>query len=94
MSQSLLKLMPSNHLILCRPLLLLSSVFPSIRVFSSKWALHIMWPEYWSLSFSISSSNVYLGLISFRIDWFDLFAVQGTLYKLFCWEWEFRIIIA
>ena len=94
MSQSLLKLVPSNHLTLCCPLLLLSSVFPSIRVFSSEWALHIMWPEYWSLSFSISSSNDYSGLISFRIDWFDLFAVQGTLYKSFCWEWEFRIIIA
>ena len=62
--KSIESVMPSNHLILCRPLLLLPSVFPSIRVFSSEWALHIMWPEYWSLSFSISSSNEYLGLIS------------------------------
>ena len=77
-SRSLLGLMPSNHLILCRSLLL-PSVFPSIRVFSGEWALRIMWPEYWGLSFSISSSNEYSGLISFRIDWFDLLAVQGTL---------------
>ena len=79
-SQSLLKLksidsvMPSNHLILCCPLLLLPSIFHSIRVFSSELALHIRWPEYWSFSFSISPSNKYSGLISFRIDWFDLFA--------------------
>ena len=85
-SQSLLKLMsiesvmPSNHLILSRPFLLLSSVFPSIRVFSIEWALHIRWPEYWS--FSISPSKEYSGLISFRIDWFDLLAVQGTLKSL------------
>ena len=77
-SQSLLKLMsiesmmPSNHLILCQPLLLLASVFPSIRVFSSESALHIRWPKYCSFSFSIRLSNVYSGLISFRIDWFDL----------------------
>ena len=84
-SLSLLKLvsiesvMPSNHLTLCCPLLLLPSIFPSIRVFSSESALHIRWPKYWSFSFSISPSNEYLGLISFRIDWFDLLAVQGTL---------------
>ena len=79
-SQSLLKLMPSNHLILCYPLLPLPSIFPSIRVFSNDSALHIKWPEYWS--FSISPSSEYSGLISFRIDWFDLLAVQGTLYSL------------
>ena len=84
-SWSLLKLtsielvMPSNHLILCRPLLLLPSVFPSIRVFSCESVLHIRWPKYWSFSFSISSSNEYSRLISFRMDWFDLLAVQGTL---------------
>ena len=72
----------SNHLILCCPLLLLSSVFPSIRVFSNEWALHIRWPKYWSFSFSISPSNEYSGLISFRIDWFDLLAVQETLRSL------------
>ena len=82
-SWSLLKLMsiesvmPSNHLILCRPLLLLSSIFPSIRVFSNESVLHIRWPKYWT--FSISPSNEYSGLISFRIDWMDLLAVQGTL---------------
>ena len=82
-SRSLLKLvsielvMPSNHLILCRPLLL-PSVFPSSRFFSHESALCIRWPKYWSLSFSISPSNEYSGLISFRIDWFDLLAVQGT----------------
>ena len=82
-SQSLLKLMsiesvmPSNHLILCRPLLL-PSIFPSIRVFSNESTLNIRWPKYWSFSFSISPSNEYSGLISFRIDWFDLLAVQGT----------------
>ena len=87
-SWSLLKLMflesvmPSNHLILCHPLLLLPSIFPSIRVFSSELALHIRWPKYWSFSFSISASNEYSGLISFRIDWFDLLAVQGTLKSL------------
>ena len=83
-SRGLLKLMsinlvmPSNHLILCRPLLLLPSVFPSIRGFSSESVLHIRWPKYWSFSFRISPSDEYSGLISFRIDWFDLFAVQGT----------------
>ena len=87
-SQSLLKfmsiesVMPSSHLILCRPLLLLPSIFPSIRVFSNESVLHIRWPKYWSFSFSISPSNEYLGLISFRIDWLDLLAVQGTLKSL------------
>ena len=87
-SQSLLKLtsfasvMPSNHLILCRPLLLLPSIFPSIRVFSNESALHIRWPNYWSFSFSISPSSEYSGLISFRMDWLDLLAVQGTLKSL------------
>ena len=87
-SQSLLKLMsievvmPSNHLILCQPLLLLSSIFPTLMVFSNESALHIRWPKYWSFSFSISPSNEYSGLISFRIDWFDLLAVQGTLRSL------------
>ena len=74
--------MPSNHLILCRPLLLLPSIFPSIRVFSSESALFIKWPKYWSFSFSISPSNEYSGLIAFRIDWFDLRVVQGTLKSL------------
>ena len=87
-SQSLFKLMsielmmPSNHLFLCHPLLLLPSVFPSIRVFSNESALHIRWPKYWSFSFSLSLSNEYSRLISFRIDWFDLLAVQGTLNSL------------
>ena len=87
-SESLLKLMsiesvmPSSHLVLCHPLLLLPSIFPSIRVFSNESALHIRWPKYWSCSLSISPSNEYLGLISFRIDWFDLLAVQGTLKSL------------
>ena len=87
-SQSLLKLMPtvlvmaSNHLILCHPLLLPPSIFPSIRVFSNESALHIKWPKYWSFSFSISPSNEYSGLISFRMDWLDLLAVQGTLKSL------------
>ena len=74
--------MPSNHLILCQPLLLLPSIFPSIRVFSNESALHIRWPKYWSFSFSISPSNEYSGLISFRMDWLDLLAVQGTLKSL------------
>ena len=69
---------PSNHLILCHPLLLLHSIFPSIRVFSSESVLHIRWLKYWSFSFSISLSNEYSGLISFRMDWLDLLAVQGT----------------
>ena len=71
--------MPSNHLILCHTLLLLPSIFPSVRVFSNEPALHIRWPKFWSFSFSISPSNEYVGLISFRIDWLDLLAVQGTL---------------
>ena len=70
--------MPSSHLILCQPLLLLPSIFPSIRVFSSESTLHIRWPKYWSFSFSISPSNEHRGLISFRMDWLDLLAVQGT----------------
>ena len=74
--------MPSNHLILCCPLLLLLSVFPSIRIFSNESALHIRWPKYWSFSFNISPSNEHPGLISFRIDCFDLFAVQGILKSL------------
>ena len=87
-SQSLLKLMsiksvmPSNHLILCRPLLLLPSIFPNIRVFFSESVLHIRWPKYWSFSLNISSSSEYSGLVSFRMDWSDLLAVQGTLKSL------------
>ena len=87
-SQSLLKLMciesvmPSNHLILGRPLLLLPSIFPSIRVFSIESVLHVRWKKYWSFSFSISPSNEHPGLISFRMDWMDLLAVQGTLKSL------------
>ena len=75
--------MPSNHLILCHPLLLLPSIFPSIRVFSSESVLHIRWPKYRSFRLIISPFNEYSGLISFRIDWFDLLAVQGTLKSLF-----------
>ena len=74
--------MLSNHLILCRPLLLLPAIFPSIRVFSTEWALYIRWSKYWNFSFSISPSNEYLGLIFFRIDWFDLLLAQGTLGSL------------
>ena len=74
--------MPSNHLILCRPLLLLPSIFPSIRVFSNESALGSRWPKYWSFSFSVSPSSEYSGLISFRMDWLDLLAVQGTLKNL------------
>ena len=87
-SQSLLKLMsimlvmPSNHFILCHPLLLPPSIFPSIRVFSSESVLLIRWPKFWNFSFSISPSNEYAGLISFRMDWLDLLAVQGTLKSL------------
>ena len=87
-SQSLLKLMsvesvmPSNHLILCHPLLLLPSIFPNIKVFSNESVLRIRWPKYWSFSFSNSPSNEHLGLISFRMDWLDLLAVQGTLKSL------------
>ena len=79
---SIESVMPSNHLILCRPLLLLPSIFPSIRVFSSESALHIWWPKCWSFSFNISPCNEHPGLISFRMDWLDLLAVQGTLKSL------------
>ena len=87
-AQSILKLMstelvmPSNYLILCRPLLLLPSVFPSIRLFSNQSVLCIRWPRYWSFSFRVSPSNEYSGLISFRMDWLDLLTVQGTLKSL------------
>ena len=87
-TQSLLKLisiesvMPSNHLILCHPLFLLPSIFPSLRLFLNESDLHIRWPKYWSFSFNISPSSECLGLISFRMDWSDLLAVQGTLKKL------------
>ena len=87
-SRNLLKLIsiesvvPSNHLVLCRPLLLLLSIFPSIRVFSNESALHMRWPKYWSFTFNISPSNEHPGLISFRMDWLDLLAVQGTLKSL------------
>ena len=79
---SIESVMPSNHLILCRPLLFMPSIFPSIRVFSNKSALPIRWPKYWSFSFSISFSNEHSRLISFRMDWLDLLAVQGTLKSL------------
>ena len=79
---SIESVMPSNHLVLCCPLLLLPSIFPRIRVFSNESVLHIRWPTYWSFSFSISLSNKYSGLVSFRIDWFDLIAVQETLKSL------------
>ena len=79
---SIESVMPSNHLILCHPLLFLPSIFPSIRVFSNESILHIRWPKDWSFSFSISPSNEYSGLISFRTDWLDLLAVQGTLKSL------------
>ena len=98
-SWSLLKLMsiesvmPSNHLILCRPLLLLPSAFPSSRFFSSELALHIRWPKFWNFSFSISTSNEYSGLISFRIDYFDLLEVQGTLKSLLQYHsWKAAIL--
>jgi len=87
-SQSLLKLisivsvMPPNHLVICHPFLLLSSIFPRIRVFSNKSSHHIRWPKYWSFSFNVSPFSEYSGLISFRIDWFDLLEVQGTLKSL------------
>ncbi|XDA71645.1 hypothetical protein R6Z07F_001990 [Ovis aries] len=87
-SQSLLKpmsielVMPSNHLILCRPLLLLPSIFPSIRVFSNESARHIRWPKYWHFSFNVSPFKEHPGLISFMVDWFDILAVQGTLKSL------------
>ena len=79
---SIESVMPSNHFILCRPLVLLPSIFPSIRVFSNKLALHIKWPTYWNFSFNISPSSEYSRLISFRMDWLDLLAVQGTLKSL------------
>ena len=96
-SWSLLKLlsiellMPSSNLILCHPLLLLPSIFPSIRVFSNESVLCIRWPQYWNFSFSISPSNEYSGLISFRMDWLDLLAVQGTLYLV--QNWHFNPVI-
>ena len=79
---SIESVMPSNHFILCCPILLLPSIFPSIKIFSNESVLHIRWQKYWSFSFSISPSNEYSGLIFFRIDWFDLLAVQGTLKSL------------
>ena len=79
---SIMSVIPSNHLILCHPLLLLPSTFPSIRVFSNELVLCIRWPKYWSFSFSISPSNEYSGLISFRMDWLDLIVVQGTLKRI------------
>ena len=97
---SITSVMPSNHLILCCPILPLS-VFPSIRVFSNEWVLHIRWPKYWSFSFSFSPSNEYSGLISFRVDRLDLLAVQGTLKSLlqhhsskasFLWQSDFFIV--
>ena len=97
-SWSLLKLMsiesvmPSNHLILCHPLLLLPSIFPSIRVFSQDSVLRIRWPKYWSFSFGISPSNEYSGLISFRMDWLDLLAVQGTLKRVLQYHTQFKSI--
>ena len=81
-TQSIESVISSNYLILCRSLLLLPSIFPSIRIFSNESVLHIRWPKYWSFSFSISSSNEYSGLISFRMDWLDLLAVQGILKSL------------
>ena len=81
-TMSIESVMPSNHLIICCPLLLLPSIFPSIMVFSNEWALHIRWPKYWSFSFKISPTNEHPGLISFRVDWLDLLAVQGTLKSL------------
>ena len=79
---SIESVMPSNHLILCHPLFLLPSIFPSIRIFSDKSAFRIRWPKYWSFSFNISPSNEHPGLVSFRMDWLDLLAVQGTLKSL------------
>ena len=81
--------MPSNHLILCRPLLLPPSIFPSVKVFSDESVLHISWPKYWSFGFSMSPSNEYSGLISFRIDWFDLFAVQEVFFSTTIWKYQF-----
>ena len=79
---SIKSVMPSSHLILCRPLLLLPSIFPSIRVFSNESALRMRWPKYWSFSFNVGPSNEHPGLISYRMDWLDLLAVQGTLQSL------------
>ena len=79
---SIESVMPSNHLIICHPLLLPNTIFPSIRVFSSEWVLSSTWPKYWSFRFSVSPSSEYSGLISFKVDWFDLLAVQGTLKHL------------
>ena len=79
---SIESVMPSNHLVLCCPLLLLPSIFPSIRAFSNESAFHIRWPKYWSFSFNLSPSNEYPGLVSFRIDWLDLLAIQGTFKSL------------
>ena len=89
---SIESLMPSNHLILCHPLLLPPSVFPSIRVFSNEWVLHMRWPKCWSFSFSISPSSEHPGLISFRMDWLDLLAVQGSLKSLLHHSWKASII--
>ena len=89
---SIESVMPSNHLFLCSPLLLLPSIFPSIRVFSNESALCIRWPQYWSFSFNISPSNKHPGLISFRIDWLDLLAVQGTL-KSLLWHYSSKASI-
>jgi len=88
---SIASVMPSNHLILCRALLLLTSILPSIRVFSNESVLRIRWPKYWSFSFNISPPSEYSGLISFRIDWLDLLAVQGTL-KSLLWHPQFKSI--
>ena len=90
--ESIELLMPSHHLILCPPLLLPPSIFPSIRVFSNESALHIGWPKYWSFSFSISPSNEYSELISFRVDWFGLLAIQGTLESLQCHNLKVSIL--
>ena len=81
-SRSVMSVMPSSHLILCHPLLLLTPILPTIRVFSNKSTLHMRWPKYWSFSFSISPYNEHPGLISFKMDWLDLLAVQGTLKSL------------
>ena len=91
---SIKSVMPSNHLILYCPLLLLPSVFPSIRVFTNESVLHIRWPKYWSFSFSISPSNEYSGLISFRVDWFNFLAIQGTLKSLLQHHWKHQFFSA
>ena len=90
---SIESVMPSNHLILCHPLLFLPSIFPSIRVFSSESALHIRWPKYGNFSFSVSPSNEYSELISFKTDWFDLLAVQGTLKSLLQYHSQKALIL-